>query len=373
MEMRQRSAELEARIHEEAGEPFNVNSPKQLQEILFGKLGLKPVRKTKTGYSTDARVLEALADEHPVPHLILQNRELVKLRTTYVDALPRMVHPRTHRLHTQFHQTVAATGRLSSSDPNLQNIPIRTEEGRRIRAAFISRGEGWKLVSADYSQIELRILAHLSADEGLRRAFASGVDIHRATAAKIFGLQDDAVDSDTRRRAKAINFGIIYGMGAYGLSSRLGISIDEARLFIETYFEAFPRIREFIDRTLAETRARGYVTTVLNRRRYFPEIEDKNRQVREFAERAAVNTAIQGSAADLIKVAMIRIEERLHDAGLRSVMILQVHDELLFDVREGELDRVRTLVGEEMQGALLMDVPLLVDIGVGSNWLEAHE
>ncbi len=373
VEMQQRSSELEARIHEEAGEVFNVNSPKQLQKILFTRLGLKPVRKTKTGYSTDARVLEALANEHPVPRLILQNRELVKLRTTYVDALPRMVNPQSGRLHTQFHQTVAATGRLSSSDPNLQNIPIRTEEGRRIRAAFVSRGPGWKLLSADYSQIELRILAHLSGDEGLRRAFASGVDIHRATAAKIFGIDDDAVDSDTRRRAKAINFGIIYGMGAYGLSSRLGISMEEARAFIETYFEAFPRIREFIENTLETTRERGYVTTVLNRRRYFPEIQDSNRQVREFAERAAVNTAIQGSAADLIKVAMIRIEQRLNDAGLDSVMILQVHDELLFDARIEEMERLRAVVVEEMEGALTTEVPLVVDVGSGDNWLEAHE
>lgn len=372
-EMLIRSQELEAEIHDLAGGEFNVNSPKQLQVVLFEKLGLKPVRKTKTGYSTDARVLETLAAEHPVPRLILRNRELVKLRSTYVETLPRLVNPHTGRIHTSFHQTVAATGRLSSTDPNLQNIPIRTEEGRRIRQAFVAGGSDRLLFTADYSQIELRILAHLSADEGLRRAFTAGEDIHRATAAKVFGVDPQAVDLDLRRRAKAVNFGIIYGMGAFGLASRLGIPVDEAAQFIEAYFQAFPGIRGFIDATVAETRERGFVETMLKRRRYLPEINERNRQVREAAERMAVNTAIQGSAADLIKLSMIRIDERLRTLRLASAMTLQVHDELVFDARRDELEELEALVVKEMESAFTLHVPLRVDVGRGWNWLEAHE
>ncbi len=374
LELEQRSAALETEIHEAAGEPFNVNSPKQLQRILFDRLGLKPLRKTKTGYSTDAQVLETLAREHAVPRLILENRELVKLRSTYVEALPRLVHPRTGRIHTSFQQAVAATGRLSSADPNLQNIPIRTEEGRKIRAAFVAGGEGWVLYSADYSQIELRILAHLSGDEHLREAFRRGDDIHAATAARIFGAEPDAVDAAQRRRAKVVNFGVIYGMGAFGLSSRLGISVDEAHAFIDAYFGHFPRIREFVDETVARTRSEGYVSTMLGRRRYLPEINESSRQVREFAERAAVNTAIQGSAADLIKLSMIRIDEELIRARLRSKMTLQVHDELVFDAPVEELERLMPMVREHMSGAFAeLEVPLVVDGGSGRNWLEAHQ
>ncbi len=367
-----RSIVLEEQIHDAAGESFNVNSPKQLQHILFDKIGLKPTKKTKTGYSTDAGVLAALAGQHEVPRLILESRELAKLRSTYVDALPRLINPRTGRIHTSFHQTVAATGRLSSSDPNLQNIPIRTVEGRKIRAAFVAGGPGRVLLTADYSQIELRILAHLSGDEHLKRAFADGEDVHRATAARIFGVEPDAVDGSLRRRAKTVNFGIIYGMGAFGLSSRLGISIEDATKFIDAYFNSFPRIREFVDATVARTRKEGYVTTMLKRRRYLPEINERNRQIREFAERAAVNTAIQGSAADLIKVSMIRIDRRLRDESLRSVMTLQVHDELVFDAVDEELDRLLRIVRDEMVGAFEIDVPLEVDTGVGGSWLEAH-
>ncbi|MAE71238.1 MAG: DNA polymerase I [Gemmatimonadetes bacterium] len=371
-ELGERSIALEKQIHEAAGESFNVNSPKQLQHILFDKIGLKPTKKTKTGYSTDASVLAVLANEHEVPRLILENRELVKLRSTYVDALPRLVNPRTGRIHTSFHQTVAATGRLSSSDPNLQNIPIRTDEGRKIREAFVARGPGRVLLTADYSQIELRILAHLSGDEHLKQAFAGGEDVHRATAARIFGVEPDAVDGALRRRAKTVNFGIIYGMGAFGLSSRLDISIEDAAEFIDAYFRSFPRIREFVDETVSRTRKEGYVTTMLKRRRYLPELNDRNRQIREFAERAAVNTAIQGSAADLIKVSMIRIDRRLRDESLQSVMTLQVHDELVFDAAEEEMEPLVRIVRDEMVGAFEIDVPLEVDTGVGGNWLEAH-
>lgn len=366
------SQKLEKQIHEEAGEEFNVNSPKQLQVILFERLGLKPIRRTKTGYSTDAAVLETLAAEHPVPRLIVENRELVKLRSTYVDALPRLVHPLTGRIHTSFQQAVAATGRLSSSNPNLQNIPIRTEIGREIRRAFVAGAEDRGLLSADYSQIELRILAHLSGDEHLSAAFAGGEDIHRRTAALVFGTPLDAVTSALRRRAKEVNFGIIYGMGAFGLASRLKISNAEAAEFIASYFDTFPRIREFVDATVARTRSQGYVTTILERRRYLPEINEGNRQTREFSERAAVNTAIQGSAADLIKVSMIRIDRRLRDLGLRTRMLLQVHDELVFEVPLDERETVDTLVREEMAGAIEMNVPLKVDTGFASNWLEAH-
>ncbi len=371
-ELSGRLLELEREIYDIAGERFNIQSPKQLAVILFEKLGLPVVRRTKTGYSTDAAVLEKLAAEHPLPARLLEYREIAKLKGTYVDALPRLINPRTGRVHTSYNQTVAATGRLSSSDPNLQNIPIRTEIGRSIRRAFVPGQDDWLLLDADYSQIELRIMAHLSGDEGLIAAFREGEDIHTATAARVFGVDKQSVDADLRRRAKEINFGIMYGMGVYGLASRLQIPREEARAIIDDYFLKYPGVNAYITRTLNEAREKGYVTTLLNRRRYLPEIQSSNRQVREFAERTAINTPIQGSAADLIKLAMINLSRRMKEEGLRSLMIMQVHDELVFEVPHDELDRMRTLVREEMEGAISLNVPIVAEIGVGQNWLDAH-
>ena len=363
---------LVGEIYELAGETFNVNSTQQLARILFEKLGLKPRRKTKTGYSTDQSVLEALSHEHPAPQRLLEYRELMKLQSTYVDALPRLVHPETGRIHGSFNQAVTATGRLSSSDPNLQNIPVRTELGRRIREAFIPSGPEWVLLSADYSQIELRLMAHLSGDETLAEAFVSGEDIHRQTASLIFNLMPEFVTDDMRDRAKTVNFGVIYGMGAFGLSSRLGITVHEAQIFIDQYFATYPGVKAYIERTIGEARDRGYVTTMLGRRRYLPEIVSTKTRLREFAERTAVNTPVQGSASDMIKVGMIRIADRMKQEGLSAKMILQVHDELVFDVPETEAGDLQDLVVEEMVAALPLSVPVDVGVGAGRNWLEAH-
>ncbi|HHL71452.1 MAG TPA: DNA polymerase I [Bacteroidetes bacterium] len=371
-EMHERLQGLEQEIYDLAGEEFNIQSTKQLAVILFEKLGLPVIRRTKTGYSTDAAVLEKLASIHPLPACLLEYREIAKLKSTYVDALPRLINPRTGRVHTSYNQTVAATGRLSSSDPNLQNIPIRTEIGRSIRRAFVPGREDWLLLDADYSQIELRIMAHLSGDEALVSAFRDGDDIHTATAARVFGVEKQAVDADLRRRAKEINFGIMYGMGVYGLASRLQIPREEARAIIDEYFLKYPGVNAYIARTLAEAREKGYVTTLMNRRRYLPEIQSSNRQVREFAERTAINTPIQGSAADLIKLAMINLSRRMKKEGLRSLMIMQVHDELVFEVPEDELETMRAIVRQEMEEAISLNVPIVVDVGVGKNWLEAH-
>ena len=371
-EMHERLQGLEREIYDLAGEEFNIQSTKQLAVILFEKLGLPVIRRTKTGYSTDAAVLEKLAPIHPLPACLLEYREIAKLKSTYVDALPRLINPRTGRVHTSYNQTVAATGRLSSSDPNLQNIPIRTEIGRSIRRAFVPGREDWLLLDADYSQIELRIMAHLSGDEALVSAFRDGDDIHTATAARVFGVEKQAVDADLRRRAKEINFGIMYGMGVYGLASRLQIPREEARAIIDEYFLKYPGVNAYIARTLAEAREKGYVTTLMNRRRYLPEIQSSNRQVREFAERTAINTPIQGSAADLIKRAMINLSRRMKKEGLRSLMIMQVHDELVFEVPEDELETMRAIVRQEMEEAISLNVPIVVDVGVGKNWLEAH-
>ena len=371
-EMHERLQGLEREIYDLAGEEFNIQSTKQLAVILFEKLGLPVIRRTKTGYSTDAAVLEKLAPIHPLPACLLEYREIAKLKSTYVDALPRLINPRTGRVHTSYNQTVAATGRLSSSDPNLQNIPIRTEIGRSIRRAFVPGREDWLLLDADYSQIELRIMAHLSGDEALVSAFRDGDDIHTATAARVFGVEKQAVDADLRRRAKEINFGIMYGMGVYGLASRLQIPREEARAIIDEYFLKYPGVNAYIARTLAEAREKGYVTTLMNRRRYLPEIQSSNRQVREFAERTAINTPIQGSAADLIKLAMINLSRRMKKEGLRSLMIMQVHDELVFEVPEDELETMRAIVRQEMEEAISLNVPIVVDVGVGKNWLEAH-
>jgi DNA polymerase-1 len=358
-------------IHEQAGEEFNINSGRQLQRILFDKLGLKPVRKTKTGYSTDMEVLSQLASEHEIAERILEYRQLAKLAGTYIDALPKLVNRETGRIHTSFNQAVTATGRLSSSDPNLQNIPIRTELGRKIRSAFIPR-PGNVLLDADYSQIELRIMAHLSGDESLLDAFRAGADIHTSTAARIRGVTEEEVDGEMRGRAKTINFGVMYGMGARGLSRQLGISVEEAKSFIEEYFERYPGIREYIERSKEDVRGKGFAETLLGRRRMLPDIESEDGRVRSFSERIAINMPIQGTAADMIKVAMVGIDRAITDAGLRSRMILQVHDELVFDVVPDELDEMREIVRELMESAVELKVPVRVDIGVGGNWLEAH-
>jgi DNA polymerase-1 len=361
---------ISRKIYHLAGGEFNINSPKQLQVILFERLGLKPVKKTKTGYSTDESVLIQLAVSHELPAEILNYRQFAKLKSTYVDALISLVNPGTGRVHTSFNQVVAATGRLSSSEPNLQNIPIRTEMGQRIREAFVAR-EGCLFLSADYSQIELRVLAHLSGDEALIESFRRQEDIHARTASEIFGLPADGVTAEMRRRAKAVNFGILYGMSPYGLAGDIGISQQEARDYIDHYFSSHPGVRAFIDRTLREARASGFVTTLLGRRREVPELASPENHTQQFGERIAVNTPVQGTAADLIKVAMIRIAERLISRGLATKMILQVHDELLFEVPEGEMEEVRALVIEAMEGVMPMAVPLRVDLGTGRNWREA--
>lgn len=371
-QMQQTLDGLQEKIYELAEEKFNINSTQQLAKILFEKLKLPVIRRTKTGYSTDAAVLERLASKHELPKTLLEYREISKLKSTYVDALPRLINPRTGRVHTSYNQTVAATGRLSSSDPNLQNIPIRTEIGRQIRRAFVPGEKGWKILDADYSQIELRIMAHLSQDPNLIEAFTNNLDVHRATAATVFNVSPEEVDDDLRRRAKEINFGIMYGMGAYGLANRLEITPEEAQEIINAYFIKYPSVNDFIIKTLAEAREKGYVTTLLNRRRTLPDILNENRRVREFAERTAINTPIQGTAADMIKVAMIRIARRLEQEALRAKMIMQVHDELVFEVPEPELPLMQRLVREEMEGALPLIVPVRVDMGIGDNWLEAH-
>jgi DNA polymerase-1 len=331
------------------------------------------VRRTKTGRSTDEDVLTRLAASHELPAEILAWRSLAKLKNTYLDVLPTLVNPETGRVHTSFNQTVTATGRLSSSDPNLQNIPVRTEIGRRIRAAFVA-APGNVLVSADYSQIELRIMAHLSGDEELRSAFARGEDVHARTAAAIFGGEPRAVSAEQRRTAKTINFGIIYGMGAFGLSQQLGIDQKQAREFIERYFERYPGVRAWLDRTVEEAKRTGYVETLLGRRRYLPEIRSENRGVAQFAERMATNTPLQGTAADMIKKAMLEIDRELlaHRRRWHALMVLQIHDELLFDAPAAEADRLAAMVREKMEGVVRLDVPVVVDVGRGKNWAEAH-
>lgn len=361
---------VEKQIYRVAGGEFNINSNLQLREILFGKLNLPVLKKTSTGPSTDASVLTELAEEgHELPNLLMEYRELSKLESTYLDALPRLVNPATGRLHTSFNQTVASTGRLSSSDPNLQNIPIRRELGRDIRRGFIPR-VGWVLLAADYSQIELRLLAHLSLDRAFVEAFQAGGDIHRQTAALIFDVPLSAVTSVMRGRAKTINFATIYGQGPHALSRQLGIEHAEAKEFISRYFDRFRGVRNYLDSMVAFAREHGYVQTIFGRRRYIPELRERNFNIRAFGERTAANSPIQGSAADLIKIAMIRIDDALKTRGLESKMLLQVHDELVFEVIPGELDQVSELVKYEMEHAAELSVPLVVDLGVGKNWLE---
>jgi DNA polymerase-1 len=361
----------EEKIYKLAGETFNINSPKQLQVILFDKLGLPKGKRTKEGYSTDVEVLTNLARSYELPAEILGYRSLAKLKSTYVDALPALVNPETKRIHTSYNQTVAATGRLSSSNPNLQNIPIRTTEGKRIRQAFVAP-EGHIIVSADYSQIELRILAHLSEDESLIRAFKTDEDIHTRTASDIFGVFPEMVNADMRRQAKVINFGILYGMSPFGLAKELDVNQKLAKAYIDEYFRKFRGVRKFLDYILENARKNGYVTTLLHRRRYLPEINSRNVSVRQFAERMAINTPIQGTAADLIKVAMLNIWKRLNDENLMSCMILQVHDELVFEVPVGEKDTIINLVKKEMESVISLCVPLKVEISAGKNWDEAH-
>jgi len=356
-------------IYAEAGGEFNINSNPQLREILFERLKLPVVKRTKTGASTDVEVLQALAAQgHRLPELLMEYRQLDKLLSTYVDMLPRMVNPETGRIHTSFNQTVAATGRLSSSDPNLQNIPIRTELGAEIRRGFVPQ-EGHVFFSADYSQIELRILAHYSEDPAFLEAFRQGEDIHRQTAALIFGVPREAVTREMRDRAKTVNFAVIYGIGAFSLANRLGISNAEGKQFIDAYFERFPGVRAYLDRQIELAREQGYVETLTGRRRYIPEISARNFSVRAFGERAATNAPIQGSSADIIKIAMIDIHRELRDGGHRARMLLQVHDELLFEVPREEVDGLRAMVKARMEGAIELKVPLRVETGVGENWL----
>jgi DNA polymerase-1 len=354
-----------------AGEVFNINSSQQLGKILFDKLKLPVIKKTKTGYSTDVEVLEKLSLHHDLPLEILGYRNLSKLKSTYIDALPRLVHPETGRVHTSYNQTVTATGRLSSSDPNLQNIPIRTDEGNRIRQAFIPE-KGSVIVSADYSQIELRILAHLSRDEVLTEAFRKDEDIHSRTASEIFGLPMAQVTPAMRREAKVINFGIIYGMSAYGLSQQLGTDPKIAQAYINEYFKKYTGVQAYIQKSLEEARQRGYVTTLLNRRRFLPEINSQTMAIRQASERMATNTPLQGTAADMIKVAMIRIQNRLEELCLSMKMIMQVHDELVFEVSEKEMDRALPMIRTEMETVMELSVPLKVSINTGKNWAEAH-
>nr|MCU0355248.1 DNA polymerase I [Cytophagales bacterium] len=365
---------LEEKLYELAGQPFNINSPKQLGDILFDKLKLDPdAKRTKTGqYATGEDVLSKLEDRHEIIRNILDFRELQKLKSTYIDALPALIHPTDGRIHTSFNQAVTATGRLSSTNPNLQNIPIRTERGREVRKAFVARDADHVILSADYSQIELRLMAAFSGDPTMTEAFRTGRDIHTSTASKVFKVPLDAVDSEMRRRAKTINFGIIYGISAFGLSQRLNIPRKEAGEIIEAYFQEFPQVKQFIDDSIAKAREKEYVETVLGRRRYLRGINSRNQTDRGFAERNAVNAPLQGTAADIIKLAMIRIHDFLKREKLRSRMILQVHDELVFDVPRTELDMVKPQVEELMKNALPLAVPMEIGIGTGDNWLQAH-
>jgi DNA polymerase-1 len=365
-----RMEELVEEIYKEAGCTFNIDSPKQLSEVLFSKIGLEPVKKTKSGQSTDQEVLEILSWQHPVPSLVLEYRKLSKLKNTYVDKLPAMICSKTKRVHASFNQAVTSTGRLSSSNPNLQNIPIRSELGQEIRRAFVPGQPDHVLLAADYSQIELRMLAHYSGDAGLRKAFAENQDIHQFVAAQVNGITPEEVDKSQRSKAKAVNFGIVYGQTAYGLSRGIGIPVQEAQKFIDDYFNRYPRIREFIDGVIEQAKKDGFVRTILGRKRMMPDINSRNQNSRRLAERMAVNTVIQGSAADLIKVAMVNIFRRTKAETLELKMILQVHDELVFELPDKQAPVYSEIVREEMVQAMKLDVPVVVDISWGKNWLE---
>ncbi|MDH4013106.1 MAG: DNA polymerase I [Chromatiales bacterium] len=371
-ELAERMRELETAAFEEAGQSFNLGSPKQLQQILYEQQGLPVIRKTPKGQpSTAEDVLQELAEEYPLPRLILDYRSVAKLKSTYTDKLPAQVNPRTGRVHTSYHQAVAATGRLSSSDPNLQNIPIRSEEGRRIRKAFVAP-DGWELLAADYSQIELRIMAHLSEDEGLLNAFAADRDVHQATAAEVFGVAPDAVTTDQRRSAKAINFGLIYGMSAFGLARQLGIARDEAQAYVNLYFERYPGVKAYMDRTREQAREQGFVETVHGRRLYLPDIRSRNAQRRQYAERSAINAPMQGTAADIIKLAMIEVAAWLDKGDVPARLIMQVHDELVLEVERDAAAPVMAELVRLMEGASSLRVALKVDAATGANWDEAH-
>jgi DNA polymerase-1 len=371
-ELGARILDLEQKAYELAGQPFNLGSPKQIGEIFFSKLELPVVKKTPSGApSTDEEVLQKLAEDYPLPKVLLEYRGMAKLKSTYTDKLPKMINPATGRVHTNYAQAVAITGRLASNDPNLQNIPVRTAEGRRIREAFIAP-PGSHIVSADYSQIELRIMAHISGDEAMLRAFAEGEDIHRATAAEIFGMAPAEVQSEQRRYAKVINFGLIYGMSAFGLASNLGIERAAAQSYIDKYFARFSGVRQYMEDTRMQAKARGYVETVFGRRLWLPEINSPNGPRRQGAERAAINAPMQGTAADLIKLAMVAVQGWIESSALATRMIMQVHDELVLEVPETELDLVKVKLPELMAGVAALKVPLLAETGVGRNWDEAH-
>ena len=367
-----RLQELESEAQNLAGRPFNLASTKQLQEILFSELKLPVIKKTPKGApSTNEEVLQDLALDYPLPRLLLEHRSLSKLKGTYTDKLPQECDPADGRVHTSFHQAVTSTGRLSSSDPNLQNIPIRTEDGRRVRKAFVAP-EGWSIVAADYSQIELRIMAHLSGDRGLVDAFARGEDIHRATAAEVFAVEPMFVTSEQRRRAKAINFGLIYGMSAFGLARQLGIERARQSTYIDRYFEQYPGVRRYMDSTRSMAHEKGYVETVFGRRLTLPDIRAKQVPVRQAAERAAINAPMQGTAADIIKRAMLRVQSALKSTDIGCHLLLQVHDELVFEVVDQDLAEARQLIRTEMESAAKLSVPLVVQIGNGESWFEAH-
>jgi len=371
-EIGQKIMALEAQAYELAGQPFNLASPKQLGEILFGKQGLPVKKKTASGgASTDEEVLSELALDYPLPKLLLEHRSLSKLKGTYTDKLPRMINPDTGRVHTHFSQASVVTGRLASSEPNLQNIPVRTDEGRKIRTAFVAPG-GSSIVSADYSQIELRIMAHLSGDARLLEAFAQGEDVHRATAAEIFGVTPLEVGPDQRRVAKSINFGLIYGMSAFGLARQLGLERSAAQTYIDRYFARYPGVARYMEEARATVREHGYVETVYGRRLWLPEIRSSNGNRRQAAERAAINAPMQGTAADLIKFAMIAVQGWLDASGLKSRLVLQVHDELVLEVPDDELSRIRAELPRLMTQVAELKVPLVVEVGIGTNWEAAH-
>ena len=371
-QLAERMKQVEQQSYDEAGETFNLASPKQLGMILFEKLEIPASKKTKTGqYSTAEEVLQELALEYTLPKLILEHRSLSKLKSTYTDKLPLQVNEKTGRVHTSYNQTVAATGRLSSTDPNLQNIPIRSEEGRRIRQAFVAP-KGYKMMAADYSQVELRIMAHLSEDKSLLKAFSNGVDVHRATAAEVFGVPLDEVDTEQRRAAKAINFGLIYGMSAFGLAKQLNIGRYEAQDYIDVYFARYPGVKAYMDKTREQAHDRGFVETVFGRRLYLPEINSRNGQRRQYAERTAINAPMQGTAADIIKRAMIAVDHALATSQVDAKVVMQVHDELVVEVLEKDVAAVTDLLRREMEQAASLKVPLVVDIGIGDNWDEAH-
>ena len=370
-EFKSQLQEIEEKIYEYAGEKFNINSPKQLGVILFEKLGLPVIKKTKTGYSTSADVLEKLESKHEIVALILHYRQLGKLQSTYIEGILKVAHPETNKVHTRFNQALTQTGRLSSTDPNLQNIPIRMEEGRKIRQAFIPSEKDWIIFSADYSQIELRVLAHISGDERLIDAFKHDMDIHTKTAMDVFHVEKEDVTGDMRRQAKAVNFGIVYGISDYGLSQNLSITRKEAAQFIERYFASYPQVKQYMEDIVQEAKQKGYVSTLLNRRRYIPEITSRNFNMRSFAERTAMNTPIQGSAADIIKKAMIEMADRLQSEKLQARLLLQVHDELIFEAPQDEIEKLKEIVPDVMENCIELNVPLKVEYSYGPTWFDS--